>query len=90
MLYYLITDVEKERSMGNIAVASNLFESTMCVPDLNVNPYMEYPQAPPGVLPNEDRKPLSVTPISNANPMPAPQQQQQQQPTNNNILHDGK
>lgn len=51
----------------------------MCVPELSA--FIDYTQVP-GVLPAEDRKPLSIT--TNTSPAGVAS------PTNNNFLHEGK
>jgi hypothetical protein len=66
--------VEKERSLP--IVGANIYNS-MCVPDLN---FLDYQGS---MLPGEDRKPITITPVPNTTPTPAA-------PTNNNFLHDGE
>ncbi|KAH0813422.1 hypothetical protein GEV33_009367 [Tenebrio molitor] len=65
-------DVEKERSLP--IVGANIYNS-MCVPDLN---FLDYQGS---MLPGEDRKPITITPVPNTTPTPAA-------PNNNNFLHD--
>jgi c-ets proto-oncogene protein len=72
-LEQLQKDVEKERSLP--IVGANIYNS-MCVPDLN---FLDYQGS---MLPGEDRKPITITPVPNTTPTPAA-------PTNNNFLHDG-
>jgi hypothetical protein len=73
-LEQLQKDVEKERSLP--IVGANIYNS-MCVPDLN---FLDYQGS---MLPGEDRKPITITPVPNTTPTPAA-------PTNNNFLHDGE
>ncbi|KAJ3636833.1 hypothetical protein MTP99_000341 [Tenebrio molitor] len=73
-LEQLQKDVEKERSLP--IVGANIYNS-MCVPDLN---FLDYQGS---MLPGEDRKPITITPVPNTTPTPAA-------PTNNNFLHDAR
>lgn len=59
----LIADVEKERSLN--PVPTNLYDSSMCVPDLGV--YIEYSP----LLPGDDRKPILTTPGPAQAPAPS-------------------
>lgn len=64
--FFLCTDVERESSNLN-AVPTNLYDSSLCVPDLGV--YIEYNQT--SILPGDDRKPILTTPAPTQTPTPS-------------------
>lgn len=65
LLYIHITDVERESNLSS--VPTNLYDSSLCVPDLGV--YIEYNQNP--ILPGDDRKPILTTPAPAQTPTPS-------------------
>lgn len=71
-------DVERESNLS--AVPTNLYDSSLCVPDLGV--YIEYNHSP--ILPGDDRKPILTTPAPSQTPTPSTPA------TNNNNFLEGK
>lgn len=70
--------MEKERSLTNSTGSTNIYNS-ICVPELT---FLDYSNS---ILPGEDRKPITITPVSNNPLTPAAPA-----PNNNNFLHEGK